>query len=88
MEESKENKPEVVIFPDGRRVEISREDLNYIFKGYRPRLMSLEDFKFIRMGLKMALKEHLKGKVVHESKNFYKPRKRGHTYVRDERTEV
>lgn len=95
MEE--EQKDRVFVFPDEHRLAIPAEDLEYIFRGFRPRLMSIEDFKFISKILKKELKIYLEGKLVHIAKvngevwNEYikgmkhKPRQRGNTYVRKDK---
>jgi len=97
MEEEK--KSGVFTLPDGRRLEVSKEDLEYIFKGMRPRLMDYDDFRFVRSELNRELKRYKKGHLIHLSKvsnvvweNYvkdekYKPIQRGHTYVKkDEET--
>lgn len=72
-------------------VEVDMEDVEYIFKGMRPRLMDYETFKEIRRILEKELKEHLRGRISHMSKmskeawkDFTKemgsPMQRGHTY--------
>jgi hypothetical protein len=63
-----EKKLRVFEMADGRRLEVDAEDLEYIFKGYRPRLMDLEDFKVIRRIINKEVKKYLKGTVVHLSK--------------------
>jgi hypothetical protein len=80
--------------PDGSRFIIDDDDLNYIFKGYRPRALALEDFKQVRRVLKKELKQYLKGRLVHVSKvndavwaeytkdMKYKPKQKGNTYVK------
>lgn len=79
-----------------RIVEIETEDLEMIFKGYRPRLMSPEDFKAIGKLLRKELAQYLKGELVHLSKVSnsvweeytkdlkHKSKQRGHTYVKSE----
>ena len=61
-------KSRVFTFEYDRKVEVPIEDLDYIFKGMRPRLMDYEDFKAIRRILKKELAQYLKGKIVHLSK--------------------
>lgn len=89
-----EKKLRVFEMTDGRRLEVDAEDLEYIFKGYRPRLMDLEDFKVIRRVINNEVKKYLRGKVVHLSKvtdavfkNYtkgskHKAKQRGRTYVK------
>jgi hypothetical protein len=97
MEEEK--KSGVFEMPDGRRLDVPKEDLEYIFKGYRPRLMSAEDFRVISKILKKEVKRYRGGRIIHLSKvsdsvwdNYIKdqkikPRQKGHTYVKkDEET--
>jgi len=79
---------------DESRFEVSAEDLQAIFKGFRPRNMDYEDFKAVRRILKKELARYLKGQIVHLSKvndavwadytkdMKYKPKQKGHTYVR------
>ena len=79
---------------DGRRLEVDAEDLEYIFKGYRPRLMDLEDFKVIRRIINKEVKKYLKGTITHLSKVSdavfasytkglkHKPIQKGVTYVK------
>jgi len=85
-------------FTDGRNLEVPTEDLEYIFKGYRPRLMNYNTYRAIRIQLKKELAQYLKGELVHLSKvtpevwyNYiknmeYKPIQRGHTYVKKDIT--
>lgn len=83
------------VFKNGdREIEVSKDDLIYIFKGMRPRLMDYEDFKFVRRILNKELKRYLKGRMVHLSKVSassweeyikdaeYKPIQKGRTYVK------
>ena len=83
------------VFKNGdREIEVSKDDLIYIFKGMRPRLMDYEDFKFVRKALNKELKRYLKGRMVHLSKvnassweeyikdAEYKPIQKGRTYVK------
>lgn len=83
------------VFKNGdREIEVSKEDLIYIFKGMRPRLMDYEDFKFVRKVLNKELKRYLKGRMIHLSKVSdssweeyikeaeYKPIQKGRTYVK------
>jgi hypothetical protein len=81
-----------------RKLEVSTGDLEYIFKGMRPRLMSPEDFRAIRIQLKKELAHYLKGELIHLSKvsdevwaNYtkdmkHKPKQKGHTYVKKQET--
>ena len=83
-------KSRIFTFEDDRRLEVPTEDLDYIFKGMRPRLMDYEDFKEIRRILKKELAQYLKGKIVHVSKvtdevwkqytEGKKIKQKGHTY--------
>ncbi len=78
-----------------RRVEVKEEDIEYIFKGMRPRLMPYEDFREIRKILKKELAQYLKGELVHVSKVSddlwaeytkgmkKKIKQKGNTYVKD-----
>jgi hypothetical protein len=91
-----EEKTRTFELPDGRRLVVDLDDLDYIFKGYRPRLMALEDFKYISKILKKELKNYLKGTIIHLSKVSdevwgkytegmkYKPRQKGKTYIKKE----
>lgn len=77
---------------DQRKVEVSTEDLESIFKGFRPRLMHFEDFKEVRKILKKELAQYLNGELVHLSKvsdavwmqytEGKKIKQRGQTYVK------
>jgi hypothetical protein len=98
MEEKQEHKVNLQTrtfkLSDGRDLEVSGEDQEYIFKGMRPRLMSREDFKIIQRHLKKELAQYLKGELVHVSKvsdamweNYtkdiqHKYKQRGFTYVK------
>jgi len=89
----------VFILPDGenktKKLEVETADLEYIFKGMRPRLMDYLDYKYIRALLKIELKTYLKGEMVHLSKVSdevwakytkdmkYRQIQKGHTYVRE-----
>ena len=87
----------VFTLSDGRKLEVPVKDLEYIFKGMRPRLMDYEDFKIIRRFLKKELAQYLKGRLVHLSKvndstwseyvkdMKYKPRQKGRTYVKKDK---
>lgn len=77
-----EEKKRVFEMSDGRKLDISYDDIFMIFKGYRPRLMSPEDFRFVGKILKKEVKEHKKGRMVHLSK-FYSSAK-GRTYVKEQ----
>lgn len=92
MEEEK--KSGVFTLPDGRKIEVSKEDLEHIFKGMRPRLMDYDDFRFVRSELNRELNRYKKGHLIHLSKvndkvwedytkdKEIKPRQKGHTYVK------
>jgi Mg-chelatase subunit ChlD len=79
-------------FTDGRNLEVTTEDLEYIFKGFRPRLMDYDTYKAIRVQLKKELAQYLHGELVHLSKvtpevwyNYiknmeHKSIQKGHTY--------
>lgn len=81
-------------FSDGRKLEVVTEDLEYIFKGFRPRLMDYDTYRAIRVKLKKELAQYLKGDIIHLSKvspevwaNYtkdmkHKPIQKGHTYVK------
>jgi hypothetical protein len=75
-----EEKKRVFEMPDGRKVEVSYDDIDMIFKGYRPRLMSPEDFRFIGKIFKKEVKEHKKGRMIHLSKLYNNMK--GRTYVK------
>jgi hypothetical protein len=80
---------------DRRKVEVPLDDLIMIFKGFRPRLMDLEDFKQISHLLQWEAKNHCKGTITHLSKVSnevwkdytkdakHKVKQRGSTYVKD-----
>ena len=89
----KNSKTRVFILEDERRLEVEAEDLEYIFKGMRPRLMDYDDFKHVRKILKKELAQYLQGRVEHvskvtdavwkqytEGKNI---KQRGNTYVKE-----
>jgi hypothetical protein len=92
----KDTKVRIFILADERRVELTMQDLEDIFSGYRPRLMSHEDFRYVSGVLKKELKEYMReGKLFHLSKvsnelwkEYYEKgaiktyRQRGHTYVK------
>jgi hypothetical protein len=91
MEEEKQR----VFKRDGKPdLSVSFDDLDEIFKGLRPRLMDVEDFKYISKILKKETKRYLRGRMVHLSKvsntmweeyvkdEQYKPIQRGRTYVK------
>ena len=94
MSEEAVDKDRVFRTPDGREIKLDLQDIEYIFKGYRPRLMSLEDFKFVSRILRAEVKRHLRGKFIHVSKvrddiwedyvkdMKFKPKQRGMTYVK------
>lgn len=77
MEEAKKR---TFKMPDGREVDVSYEDIDMIFKGYRPRLMSPEDFRFISKVFRKEVKAHKRGRYVHISKVLGAPG--GNTYVK------
>jgi hypothetical protein len=92
MDKFEENR--VFIRGDESRFEVSADDLQAIFKGFRPRNLDYEDFQAVRGILKKELAHYLKGQIVHLSKvndavwaDYTKDAKRkikqkGHTYVR------
>jgi len=65
-----EKKVRVFIMGDERRIEVPIDDLDYIFKGMRPRLMPYDDYKYVRMVLKKENELYLKGQIVHLSKVY------------------
>jgi hypothetical protein len=75
-----EEKKRVFEMPDGRKVEVPYEDIDMIFKGYRPRLMSSDDFRFISKIFKREVKKHLRGRYTHMSK--MEGMIKGDTYVK------
>jgi hypothetical protein len=70
IEEQKENTlPTERVFTIGeKRIEVSNDDLDYIFRGMRPRLMNYEDFRFVRKQLKKEVAQYLKGTIMHLAK--------------------
>lgn len=78
-----------------KNLEVSEEDLSFIFRGMRPRLMDFDDFCAIRTQLKKELKQYLKGEIIHLSRVTdevwyeyckdmeYKPIQKGKTYVKN-----
>jgi len=85
----------VFILPNEKRIELDLVDIENIFKGYRPRNLSADDFKGVSKILKKEVAQYLKGKLVHLSKvspEFWKQhfekglvnthKQRGYTYVK------
>jgi len=80
-----------------KNLEVAEEDLLFIFKGMRPRLMDIDDFKAVRNQLQKELKQYLKGELIHLSKvtdevwydycKGYKSIQKGKTYVKDRGTD-
>ena len=63
------DKSRVFLMPDGRRLEVDADDVDYIYyRSMRPRLMNYEDFVEIRRILKKELAHYLEGKIVHLSR--------------------
>ena len=61
-------KTRVFTLDDDKRLEVLEEDLEYIFKGMRPRAMDYKDFKQIQKILNKELAQYLKGEIIHLSK--------------------
>jgi hypothetical protein len=59
-----EEKKRTFKMPDGREVDVPYEDIDMIFKGYRPRLMSPEDFRFISKIFRKEVDNYKKGRYV------------------------
>lgn len=82
-----------------RQIPLTIEDLEMIYKGYRPRNMSTEEFKALGKLLKEVYKIYSKGKIFHLSKvsdaiweKYTKDlegihRQRSKTYEKDRSTE-
>lgn len=58
----------VFLLPNDRRIELDFDDIEAIFKGYRPRLISFADFKIISRIIKNEVKKHTEGDLIHLSK--------------------
>lgn len=67
--------------PDEREVVVAYEDIDMIFKGYRPRLMDAQDFRFISKLLQKEVRSYKKGRFVHISKMNGMKKGDGRTYV-------
>jgi len=77
-----------------RNIDVLLEDLEYIFKGMRPRQMSYEDFRDIRKILSRELREYRKGHITHLAKvndavwseyikeSGKKIKQKGYTYIK------
>jgi hypothetical protein len=89
-------KTHIFILSNDKRIELDAIDIENIFKGYRPRNMSLEDFKGVSKIIKKEVRSYLKGQLVHLSKvdaslwkNYYEKglinthKQRGYTYVKE-----
>ena len=99
MESNLNLKTRVFTLPteDGKtkKIEVDAEDVDYIFRGLRPRNMDYMDYKYIRIILKDELAQYLKGEVVHLSKvsdavwaNYTKGKnikQKGQTYVKEKK---
>jgi hypothetical protein len=84
---------------DGRKLMVSKEDQEAIFKGLRPRSLDYNDFIAIKNFLNREAKKHKKGTLVHQSKVSdelwdkyiadmeFKPKQRGNTYVKKRESE-
>jgi len=78
-----------------RVITLTKVELEYIFKGMRPRSLDYYAFADVRKILQKELAQYLKGSIVHLSKvsdtiwNEYtkdmkkKAKQRGHTFVKD-----
>jgi hypothetical protein len=85
------------ILKDERRIEISQEEVYEIFKGFRPRNMTLEDFKEISNTIKKDMARYLHGTLTHVSKvsdavwsEYTKGKhikQRGNTYIKKKETD-
>jgi len=78
-----EEKKRVFEMPDGRKIDVPHSDVDMIFRGYRPRLMSPEDFRFISKIFKKEVKEHKRGRYTHIAK--VKGMIGGNTYVKSKK---
>lgn len=95
------SKVRTFIMADERRIELDLKDIEMIFKGYRPRLISREDFKFISKVIKKEIGDYTKsGTLFHLSKvsdslwhEYYDKgltkvhRQKGHTYKKGKHEE-
>jgi hypothetical protein len=93
---TKESGTHVFELSDRRRIELDAVDIENIFKGYRPRLLDIKDFKIISRIIKKEVAHYVKsGKLIHLSKvspevwkEYYekglvgKHYQKGHTYVK------
>jgi len=97
----KESKVRTFIMADEREIKVDLQDIEMIFKGYRPRLISREDFRFINKIIKKEVRDYVKGgTMVHLSKvsdslwkEYYDKGlvkthiQRGHTYIKAKKDE-